>query len=80
MQNKNLNKIWIIGAIGLVVIAFIVLFSGVVAGIGQGYENPEASFDFAPYGHAFNIVNGINIIFNIVMIIIKKKTNKKVEA
>lgn len=74
MKNKNLTKIWIFGAVGLVIIAFIVLFSGVITGIGQGYENPEASFDFAPYGHAFNIINGINIIFNIIMIIIKKKS------
>lgn len=75
MKNKNLTKIWIFVAISLVIIAFVVLFSGVVTGVGLSYENPEASFDFAPYGHAFNIINGINIIFNIVMIIIKKKVN-----
>ena len=76
MKNKNLTKIWILVAISLVVIAFAVLFTGVVTGVGLSYENPEASFDFAPYGHAFNIINGINVIFNIVMIILKKKVNK----
>lgn len=75
MKNKNITKIWIFVSISLVIIAFVVLFSGVVTGVGLSYENPEASFDFAPYGHAFNIINGINIIFNIVMIIIKKKVN-----
>lgn len=75
-KNDKLNALWIICAVGLIVISFVILFSGVVIGVGSGYENPDSSFDFEPFGIGFVIINGINIVFNIVMLIIKK-SNKR---
>lgn len=72
-KKSKLNKLWLICAVGLIIISFIILFSGVFIGVGSGYENPDSSFDFAPFGIAFAFINGINIIFNIVMIILSKR-------
>lgn len=74
---SNLTKLWIFGALGLIIISFIVLFSGVVIGVGLSYENPNSSFDFAPFGISFVIINSVNIIFNIIMLIIKNNNRSR---
>lgn len=76
-SNKKITKIWTIGAVSLVILSFFILFSGIFKGIGSGYENPEANFDFAPYGISFVIISGINIVFNIIMLIIITKNKIK---
>lgn len=76
INDNKLTKIWIVCAVGLAILSFVVLFSGVVIGVGSGYENPESTFDFAPFGISFVVINGLNIVFNIIMIFVKK-TNKR---
>ena len=59
-QNDKLVKILGICAGVLCVLSFIILFSGVVIGVGLSYDNPNSSFDFTPFGISFSIMNIIN--------------------
>ncbi len=70
-RKNNFNIIWIMVTILLAVATFGILMAGVMIGIGSGYNNPDSQFSFEPYAYAFLVTFFINILFNIVMIIIR---------
>ena len=76
-RNNKLIKILGICAGILVILSFVILFSGVVIGVGLSYDNPNSNFDFAPFGISFSIMNIINILLIIFIIIIKKNKRSR---
>lgn len=76
-QNDKLIKILGICAGVLCILSFVILFSGVVIGVGSSYDNPNSNFDFAPFGISFSIMNIINILLIVVIIIVKKNKRSR---
>ena len=76
-QNDKLVKILGICAGVLCILSFVILLSGVVIGVGSGYDNPSSTFDFTPYGISFSIMNIINILLIIFIIILKKSKRRE---
>ena len=76
-QNDKLVKILGICAGVLCILSFVILFSGVVIGVGLSYDNPNSSFDFTPFGISFSIMNIINILLIVVIIIVKKNKRSR---
>lgn len=80
-HNKKLIKLiigWLVGTIGILLISLAILFGGVMIGVGSGYDNPYSTFDFGPYAITFIVLSGLNVLYNIIMImiIIIKSTRK----
>ena len=76
-QNDKLVKILGICAGVLCVLSFVILFSGVVIGVGLSYDNTNSPFDFTPFGISFSIMNIINILLIVVIIIVKKNKRSR---